>query len=322
MKKITGKRYYKVNEPDFKETGNTDQLILEYLEENGLSPFGDLWHYVNSHLKEPYSRKGSDLYLKSMISRGKIARRSFKQGHYLYHLTKSGQEDISLKAKKFGDIFEDLLRIYIPKELDYNERNYLKRMVERTGFFMLFSCIEAFKSTSLNNTHKENVSILKEWIKEFNPSYHLFNYFSEILTSFLKYRSEDEALTPVFQSRKKMKKLLELEQKLARMFTQEYDVCTKTVTELPERIKKELETEGFLKRYREWIKRLDKKMKSKARNLKPNECPRCHYDGRGPVKSGPYKGDNFFRGYRDHAHDNTKWCDLCYFGISNPLVRD
>lgn len=324
MKKITGKRYYIVNEPDFKKTGNTDQLIMACLEENSPSTFGNLWHYVNAHPLEkgPYSRKGFALHLEGLIEKGKIARRSFKQGHYLYHLTKSGQEDISLKAKKFGEISLGLLRVNFPeKKFADNEKYFLKRISQRIGFFMLFSCIQGLKHTSLNGT-KENVSLLQEWMRESNPSLHLFTYFSEVLSSFLKYRSEEEALTLIFQSKDKMRKLLDFEQKLKELFPQEYDFCTHRTGELPKKIKDDLEYEEFLKKYKEWVKRLDRQMKSvKKRKLKPNECPRCHHDGKSLVKSGPYKDSNIFLGYRIHGPDNAKWCDLCYFGISEPVIK-
>ena len=324
MRNRAGKRYYTIYEPDVKETGNTDQLIEGYLDEHGPSTFGAIWHHVNEILPDrySYSRKGFALHLDGLISKRKIARRAYKQGHYLYYLTKKGQEDISLKARKLGEISLGLLRVNFPeKKFADNEKYFLKRISQRIGFFMLFSCIQGLKHTSLNRT-KENVSLLQEWMRESNPSWYLFTYFSGVLSSFLKYRSEEEALTPIFQSKDKMRKLLELEQKLKELFPQEYDLCTHRIGELPKKIKDDLEYEGFLKKYKDWIKRLDRQMKNaKKRKLKPNECPRCHHDGKGLVKSGPYKDYNFFLGYRIHGPDNAKWCDLCSFEISNPLIK-
>jgi hypothetical protein len=316
MKNKKGKRYYTVNEQNMKIHNNTDQVIIDYLDKNDSSDFGHLWSHVNEFLPEPYKRKGFSLHLNGLISKGVIARRTYKQGHYLYYLTKKGQENISLKARNFVDMSVGLLRVHFAKERRDNddEKYYLKRISERMGFFMLFSCIQALKQTSPNDSNEKNFGLLQEWMKESNPSIQLYFYFSNILSSFLKYRSEEEALTPVFQSKEKMKKMLGLEQKLKDLFPEEYDFCTDKINSLPRHIKNNSKMDGYIKKSNGWINRLNKQMtNAKKRELKPNECPRCHHDGKGPVKSGPYKGSKIFRGYRSHGPDNTKWCDLCHY---------
>jgi predicted nucleic-acid-binding Zn-ribbon protein len=64
----------------------------------------------------------------------------------------------------------------------------------------------------------------------------------------------------------------------------------------------------------DYIKRLKRK-KSKKSKLKPNECPRCGYDGTGRIKDGPNKGKKFPDGFATKILPTGKmsYCQNCQY---------
>ena len=299
----------------------TDKIIKEYLSERDSSEFGALFKHVNLRLKKydkSYSRPGFANHLNIMIEDDILGRKPYKQGHYLYFLTKKGKEDIFLKAKEFQNHSEGLLRVHFEGHMPKSEKYFLKRTINRIGFYMLYSCIQGLKNTSIQNSQKENVRLLLKWADETNPASNIYNYLNEMILNLST--NPKDIWTPITKSQYKMNELLRFEKILKKTYPKEYQLCNPKKIEYPEEIQKfRHENDKIKKTFETWIKNLNNQMKKRRKKiLKKNECPRCHYNGIGPVKSGPFKGKvSFFKGYMEHGPDKGKWCDLCYYNIDN-----
>ncbi|EGG41859.1 Hypothetical protein Nlim_1302 [Candidatus Nitrosarchaeum limnium SFB1] len=172
-------------------------LILRYLEENGDSEFGMLKKYVNSYLDDGgYSREGLAYKLKKLILEGKVARRKYKQGHYLYYLTKKGQENIELISNIFRDFSYDLLQEQFPStRIPKRKEDYVRRTIERIGVYMLFSYIFGIINyTSSKNKMRTNYDNMKEWERGINPSKQIGQYLFDISRNFIKFDDYQEVI--------------------------------------------------------------------------------------------------------------------------------
>ncbi|CAD6368408.1 conserved hypothetical protein [metagenome] len=178
-------------------TKRTTAMVLRYLSENDNSEFGDLFRHVNSRLGENgYSRKGFSLRLNRLILEGRIARRSYKQGHYLYYLTKKGRQNIELVSDIFRDSSYALLQEHFLKtNFPRKKEDYVQRIVERTGVYLLFSYIYGLlEYTSPKKTTKHNISNMKDWERGINPSENLGKYLLDISRNFINFDSYEEMI--------------------------------------------------------------------------------------------------------------------------------
>lgn len=237
-------------------------------------------------------------------------------------MTEEGKKDVFLKTQEIARLSSTLLKTHFKKsDADGDEKYFLKRTINRIGFYMLYSCIQGFKNTSLHYAEKQNIRILQEWAEGINPSITLFNYIENLVDNFVlfdKYNKNDE-LQPITKNKNKMEKILHFEKKLAEMYPNEYALFNPKKFEYPKHVQKFIDdSEKITKTFEIWVRNLNNKMKKETREkLRDNECPRCHYDGEGPVKNGPFKGSINFRGYKAHGPDKGDWCDLCDYGIDD-----
>jgi len=225
MRRNFGKRMTILDEGDVKKWTNTRILILEFLQ-GGEAKFGTIFQYVNSKIDEPYSRKGFSLKLENMVDEGDIRVRRQKQGHFLYSLTKKGQQNIGMIAQLYSRHYSTgLLRVHFEEsKLPRNmEQYFLKRTVTRIGLYLVCACIEGgLQHTSIKNSVKENQEIMHEWIEGINPSLELVNYLADLTIYFEKFSRDEEAETPVFNSRKKLKVLKNFQKLLEKMYPNEF----------------------------------------------------------------------------------------------------
>lgn len=300
----------------------TDNLIKKYLSENGPSKLGPILKFVNENLQrgqKKYTKTGFINHLNIMIEDGVISRTPYKQNHYLYSLTKKDGRDFLQKTEEL-QIAAMLLKTHFT-EIKNTEEYFLKRAISRMGFYMIYSCIQALKNTSLEHPIEQNFLMLHKFARKINPSDEIINYIGDMAENFAG-TSEDEMFTPSFQSKTRMEKILDFEKKLEKMYPNETKIFDYGKSDFARQIRKE-QKDGQVSRikFENWVKNLNNKMKKgTAKKLGENECPRCHYDGNGPVKTGPFKGDTIFRGYGVHGPDKSKWCDLCEYGMDGPLI--
>ena len=183
-----------IQEIGTKQIENANLIVLKYLKMNKNSKFGDLFSHVNSELgeKNQYSRKGFSLRLGKLINEGKVARLSYKQGHFLYYLTKKGEENIELVSEIFSNFSYQLLKAnFIKKETKVNKEYYVRRIVERIGTYMLFSYIHGLsKYTSPEKNFKTNTTNMKQWENGINPSFSLGRFLDDVMRDFLKYDND------------------------------------------------------------------------------------------------------------------------------------
>jgi len=206
------KRRITRHEIDIKHTENANVIILRYLKGHKNCEFGHLFEYVNSELgkNNQYSRKGFSLRLEKLIREGEIARRSYKQGHYLYYITKKGEENIELISEIFRQFSYQLLRTnFTKKETKINKEHYVQRTVERIGTYMLFSYIYGLlQYTSPENSGKVNASNMKEWEKGINPSTSLGEYLENVTRNFIKFDDNDDMMFTPTMKKKSFYKVL------------------------------------------------------------------------------------------------------------------
>lgn len=312
------KRTFVIDELGNQKTHSANELIFNFLSQDENRKFGEISKFLKEN-KLPYSRKGLALRLNSLHEEGFIRFRPTKRGHRLYSLSKRGKGNIALQAKLFSSTASGLFRLQFPPYNDENKKDkayFLKKIVNEVGFFILFSWFRALSFTSPKKSDEENSSILEDWVINSFPIESLSNYLPRILDEFLTYRSDEEFSEPVYASPQKRQMILRFEKMLQKIWPHEYQFCESRFFELSDDLKKEYKLTSFIKTYENWIKRLDRKMKNTKRNLKPNECPRCHYDGIGPVKSGPFKDVKGFSGFTKFetvSSGTILRCDICKY---------
>ena len=195
-----------MNEVDAKHTENANIIVLRYLKGHKNCEFGHLFEYVNLELgkNNQYSRKGFSLRLEKLIRDGKVARRSYKQGHFLYYLTDKGEENIELISEIFRKFSYQLLRAnFTKKETRINKEHYVQRTVKRIGTYMLFSHIYGLlQYTSPENDGKINAANMKEWERGINPSTPLGEYLEDVTRNFIKFDNDYDVLfTPTLKKK-------------------------------------------------------------------------------------------------------------------------
>jgi len=310
-------------ESGYEKTTSADDLIINYLLDKGVSKFGE----IDKHLKENrinYSKRGLFLRLKNLIEYGDIASRKNKRGHNTYFVTMPGKENISLKARLFSWSAQGLLKAFFPpykseanEKIDY----FLRKIVTRTGFFILFSFLSSLRFTSREQSDEENMQALVDWIENSVPTRAISKYLAETTDRFLTFDSDEDALAPVY-SDKKRRMALQFKDVLKKIYPNEYEFCERRFLELGKDVKSHRETQSFTKRYDEWIRRLDIKMrKGPVTDVSPPKCPRCQHNGFGLVKSGPFKGIRM-KGFTEVEFPSGKklYCDVCRYSVS--LVSD
>jgi len=221
------KRKVTMNEVDVKHTENANVIVLRYLKGHKNCEFGHLFEYVNSELgkNNQYSRKGFSLRLEKLIRDGKVARRSYKQGHFLYYLTDKGEENIELISEIFRKFAYQLLRAnFTKKRTKINKEHYVQRTVERIGTYMLFSHIYGLlQYTSPENDGGINAANMKEWEKGINPSTSLGEYLEDVTRNFIKFDNYDDMLfTPTLEKKSFYKILNDFLKILHKKFPEEY----------------------------------------------------------------------------------------------------
>lgn len=217
-----------MNEGGVKHTENANVIVLRYLKDHKNCEFGHLFEYVNSELgkNNQYSRKGFSLRLEKLIRDGKVARSSYKQGHFLYYLTDKGEENIELISEIFRKFSYQLLRAnFEKKETKINKEHFVQRAVERIGTYMLFSHIYGLlQYTSLENDVKINVANMKEWERGINPSTSLGEYLGDVTRNFIKFDNDyDMMFTPTSEKKSFYKVLDDFLKILHKKFREEYE---------------------------------------------------------------------------------------------------
>ncbi len=222
------KRKITKNEGDVKHTENANVIVLRYLKSHKNCEFGHLFEYVNLELgkNNQYSRRGFSLRLEKLIREGKVARGSYKQGHFLYYLTDKGEENIELISEIFRKFSYQLLRAHFTKKrTKINKEHYVQRIVERIGIYLLFSHIYGLlQYTSSENDGKINVVNMKEWERGINPSTQLGRYLDDITRNFIKFDNESDMLfTPTLKKKSFYKILDDFLKILQKKFPEEYE---------------------------------------------------------------------------------------------------
>ncbi|MEM2159747.1 MAG: hypothetical protein QXN55_02190 [Candidatus Nitrosotenuis sp.] len=302
----------------YEQIVESNKIILSFLEAKNEARFGEIQSELKKH-KITYSKKGLFLTLQRLVSRKDISIHRTKQGHYLYRYSK--KQDIAALAKEFNRSAYGLLNVSFPpfdEEDPLNRDNIIKDLVLRVGFFMIFSYLKALRIAYNKKDRRERYLAFSDWIDNCSPWESISDHFGNILLTFMKFGSKEDAFSSIL-SDLKLQELLIFDNILKRRFPNEFDFCDKRYNELFDKRESVWDSNypEFKKSFDDWVRRLDMKMKKQQPKFDPPMCPRCKYDGEGPIKTGPLKGCTLLWGLSKDNFDGYEcwYCPVCEYLI-------
>lgn len=293
------------------ERGNekfANEWIKDYLRLEGEKRFGEIKQYLADHKIQYGSDKGLDFALKSLIKNGDIGKHVVPSNpHPTYYIKKKGLNSVVSIAQEFERSIPWELSKFVKlsrQDSESEEEYFIKNLIHIYGFYNLYVQLQSWKFTSKNKSHTENSEIRKMWFKYTLPlgreSYLLEEGITE-LVGLRFYNTTDEfnaSVSRIYENEKKQHKLIELEELLKKMYPLEIKFFDELMKKSPDEAKKTKEWIKETQRHDAWKKRVIRKnAKTPKKNLNPNQCPVCYYDGTTKVKAGQCKGMIFPSGY-------------------------
>jgi len=311
-----------VHEDGREETAH--DLICSLLRRESNKSFGEIKQFLEKSGVAYANNKGLDLALKSLISKGDIGKHKIvEKSHPTYYIKKKGLNYIASVAQEFqrGVVSEISKWLGLPREDSESAELYLiKNLIHIYGLYNLYVQIKSWRFTSNKKSHGENFDIRRTWLRYTLPlgsESHLLEEGIKDLAG-LRFHGTtaefNESVARIYANEKKWKKFLELEELLKKMYPDEIEFFEKIFTKSPDEATRTREWIRGVQRREAWKKRLIRKSeKESKKQLKANECPRCHYDGSTKVKAGPCKGRIFEKGFvlEPGIEHQGKHCPAC-----------
>ena len=302
---------------DPKREVTTDKLILRCFEKNKECDLGKIRIFLEDNKMHFGSHQPILRRLNSLILKGLVGRHRIPNSPYTYYLVKDSTGSPSMKGEEFALALRGLLNSDMPfsGSRRTDESFFLEKMVRRIGFFILYAHLQTWKFLDTSKSNVENYATALEWWKSSYRATEVGNYLGHVINMLTENLQSKEYDEPTFKNEKKIKKILDFEKSLQSLYPEEFNFCKRNMDELPNGVKRLREITQFEEEERKWIKYLERRPKKPKELLKPNECPRCHHDGIGPVKSGPHKGfqsDGFSLYYSDEEGKH-RCCLVCSY---------
>lgn len=301
------------------------EWIKDYLSLEGEKRFGEIKQYLSDHGIRYANDKGFDLALKSLIKSGDIGKHRIAGKPFpVYYLKKKWLNRIASIAQEFrrAVVWDISKHLGVSSENSESDEKYLiKNLIHIYGLYNLYVQIKSWSFTSNKKSHSENYDIRRTWLRHTLPlgseSYLLEEGIKDLVDlRFYSTTAEyNESISRLYANEKKWKKLLELEKLLKKMYPDEIEFFDSIMTRSPDEAKKTKEWIREVQRHEAWKKRIIRKnAKNPKKNLKPNQCPVCYYDGTSKVKAGQCKGMIFPAGYVNEVtnEEGEHWhCPAC-----------
>lgn len=290
------------------------RLVEQFLFENGRSRRGPIEKYLQDKSGKKYSdHKGLDYILDKVIENGKIRKLPKGPGRPYpeYELTQKGMNNIGLEANVFAtDASRELLNYFIISS--GTTSSLLEEIIRKIGIYTIFVYLQAWRNTLSTNSRKENVELVNTWINHVLPMRDLSTYLEQLVIHLSS--SSEKNKTYIFEDENKKKILKDLQKELGKLYPDDTNLCQAVFETISSRVKEEKNKMYDRKELEKWIKLQEKRnTKFSKKNIKENECPRCHYDGTKPVPKGPSKGKTFRLGFSLVTTKNrqSRSCPVC-----------
>lgn len=306
---------------DYGRETSSYQLIKDCLI-SGEKRFGEIKRFLADNKIKYYDDKGLDLALKSLIKRGEIRKHKITS-FPTYYLMNKDLNQISAISKEFrrGIIHKIVQFPYPEQEVSESNEHYLiQQLIHLFGICHLYVQIKSWQFTSNTKSYEENHALRSEWFRNTfpigNESFLLENGIKDLTYPrfYTPIEKFDESVSKIYQNKKKLAKLNELEENLKKMFPDQMAFFDEILNESPKKAKSMQKWIKDFQQHKAWKKRLiTKNKKIPKKKLKPNECPRCHYDGSTKVKVGHCKGIIFENGFaiNPELKHHGKHCPAC-----------
>jgi hypothetical protein len=306
---------------DYGRETSSYQLINDCLI-SGQKRFGEIKRFLADKGIKYYDDKGLALALKSLIKRGEIRKNTIKP-FPTYYLRNNVLNQISATSQEFRrEIIHKISQFPYPEQevSESNEHYLLRQLIHLFGIYNLYVQIKSWQFTSNNKSHEANYDARSEWFRNTfplgNESFLLENGIRDLTYPRFYTTAEkfNESVSKIYQNKKKLAKLNELEKNLKKMFPDQIMFFDQILNESPKKAKNMQKWIKDSQQHEAWKKRLiTKNKKTPKKKLKPNECPRCHYDGSTKVKVGHCKGMIFENGFaiQPGSEHYGKHCPAC-----------
>ncbi len=308
---------------EYGEEKNSHELIKECLG-SGEKMFGEIKRFLADNNIKYYDDKGFNDALRSLLTRDEVGKHRVPGKSFpVYFLKNKGVNQISAISQEFRrGLIHKISQFPFPKqEVSESDEYYLiRKLIHIYGIYNLYIQIKSWTFTSNDKSHTRNFDSRSEWFRNTlpmgNESMLLENGIRD-LTKLRFYNTTEEfheSVSKIYQNKKKILKLNELEENLQKMFPEAISFFDELLNKSPDQAKN---TQKWIKNFQQheaWKKRLISKNKKKPnKKLKPNECPRCNYDGSTKVKVGHCKGMIFENGFviQPGLEHQGKHCPAC-----------
>lgn len=201
----------------------TIKEIREFLEEKGVEYSG---------------HRGLELRLQSLIDKEIISKKRIPGYSFpTYSIADQELNDIGLQGKIFAKnvkLLDSRARIIRPGL----EKHFLNEMINKLGFYILFSYIHSLKLMSNDNSAQRNHQLQKTWLENSLSMQGLRLHFIRGIENLLPTKERDY-FSQIYEDKIKIKKLLELEKILEKSYPEDVLVCKKIIDEIPQKIEYE-----------------------------------------------------------------------------------
>lgn len=291
------------------------EIIMKFLLKKGRSTRGPIEKHLVEQTGKRYSdHKGLDCILDKMIKMGFIRKLSKGLGRPYpeYEITPEGIDDIGLEADTFAsDASHELLNY--GRISSGTPASLLEELVRKIGVYTTFAYLQAWKRTSTTNSREINTDSVNAWLNHVRSMRSLSIYF-ENLTDYLNSHQNRKAY--IFEDENKKKILEMLEKELEKIYPSETGVCKTILEKTSCSVKQSKDDLRDIMELEKWVKLQEKRNKKfPKKKIKPNECPRCHYDGTRSVPHGPSRGKIIKNSFAWITFEDRKvmHCAVCGF---------
>lgn len=304
----------------YSENGKTktaNELIRDLLRREGGKTFGQIKSYLSNKQIRYHDNKGLALALSSMQKRNQIEKH-LQKPYPLYYYVETGIDSIEYLGDEFSRLIPGFLNKYpnLHTHSKSSVSDFVSKLTNLFGIYTFFVLIHSWKLTDSSYSHTRNSQRRSTWLQNTLVFPYGSSLLDEGIIKLLGLADHDEQIARIYESKKKKTKLMEIEKILKKQHPDEISffssILQQAETEYPKTRRWIKEMEMF----DAWVERLNRKMKKHPKTrLKPNECPRCHYDGSTEVKIGPCKGATFERGFSLESDNNHRGrhCLACDF---------